>query len=235
MAMHSPLELKVEDSTTQTLPTDSSTKRIPKSTVVRTRPINTPGPANTPRHSNGHSSETAHFKRRQNSSSLTLSSSLSDGEANVFEMQGVNKSNPTKSSPASSPTNAKKSKKQSNKSGKKSRKDKDTSVPKKDPAKSAQRKLARALVLQRIRNDSLTTSSDEEHCLTPTEIGSSKLSSSLSSCDAQTHQESEEDLIIDTEKLKLRLQKIIQAKHPPAQFVTPGTSTVFHKVSACTL
>ncbi len=236
MTTQSPQEQKVENSITQPLPTDSSIKNtgMSISSRVKTKPINTP--AITPRHTNGQPSETTNFKRQHNSSSLTLSSSLSDGEANVFEMPGVNESklrliNNTKSSPASSPTKAKKSKKQSKKSAKKSRKDKDTSAPKKDPAKSAQRKLARALVLERVRKDSLTTSSDEEHCLTPSETGSSKLSSSLSSCDTIAHQESEEDFVMDTEKLKLQLKKIIHAKKPPAQFVTPGTSTVFHEVS----
>ena len=175
-------------------------------------------------------------KRKRNSGSLTLSSSLSEGEAPSSEGANVsNRESPAASSPRSSfaspsasPT---KGKKKEAKKSKKSRKKDKTQSAKKNPTKVSQRKLARALVLERIRNDSLTTSSDEEHCLTPTIA--SDLSGSVSSSDAFTAalgcQESEEELL-DPTKVKVRLQKLILSKKPPAQFVTPATIPVFHEV-----
>ena len=179
-----------------------------------------------------HSTEGAGARRQRLSSSLTLSSSYSDGEVNNSEGPTAKKESSLATDTTSSPVKGKKSSKKSSKKSKKSRKkDKETGTAKKESSKSAQRKLARALVLERIRNDSLTTSSDEEHCLTPIENGS--LSRSLSSGDSGlVFQGSEEDLVagIDTDKLKLRLQKIIQAKKPPTHFVTPATSVLFHEV-----
>lgn len=229
---------------TQDLDTKPSTEQqiIPKSSHTVTNSSEFNNLTNTvdidspPVNSSLHSSHVEGPRRQRNSGSLTLSSSLSEGEAlssegvNVSKRESPAASSPMSSSasPSASPTKGKK--KQAKKSKKSRKKDKSQST-KKDPGKVSQRKLARALVLERIRNDSLTTSSDEEHCLTPTIT--SDLSGSVSSSDAFTAapvcQESEEELM-DTAKVKVRLQKIILSKKPPAQFVTPATSPVFHEV-----
>lgn len=171
-------------------------------------------------------------RRQRNNDSLTLSSSFSEGDTPnsdgsngaKIEAQAETSCKPSVS-PSASPTKGKKKK---TKKAKKSRKGDKVEMASKGSGRVSQRKLARALVLERIRNDSLTTSSDEEHCLTAS--GTEGLFDSLSVSDIVLPCQESEEESLDTDKIKTRLQRIIMLKKPPAQFVTPATSPVFHEV-----
>lgn len=77
--------------------------------------------------------------------------------------------------------------------------------------------------MQRIRNDSWNTSSDEENSLAPL--------AESTSADAAFLEEEAAVVEIDAKKVQADLQKRILSKKPPAPFVTPATDPIYHEVS----
>ena len=157
--------------------------------------------------------------RQRSSDSLTLSSSLSDSELTsesgtcIVEATSAASKKETKTAS----TGNKKSKKQA----KKSKKSQKSSRPSKE--KSERSLKRKAHIIQRIRNDSWNTSSDEDNSLTPlTETGGS--------LEAVQQQQQSETVQLDVEKVRADLWKRILSKKPPAQFETPATDPIYHKV-----
>ncbi len=113
---------------------------------------------------------------------------------------------------------------------------------KKKPERSLASQKRRAHVLQRIRQDSLNTSSDEENSLTspglppdtqtPPEDLTGGGSGGVMETSSTTSLGSEKEASsMDRESVKMSLQKRILLKKPPARFETPATDPIFHEVS----
>ena len=179
--------------------------------------------------------------RQRSSDSFTLSSSLSEGEGPSSEgttshgedHRTQSSSNKDNRSSQSSLKGKKSSKKQSKKSKKTHKKDKgqggqSSSTDQQSRSKKISKR--RAYVLERIRNDSLT-SSDDEHSLASSDVSSSTDSGRSSLLHQDSILEDGDSAIIDVEKVKLHLQRRIMAKKPPSQFETPSTQPVFHEVT----
>lgn len=163
--------------------------------------------------------ETVCSSRQRSSDSLTLSSSISDSE--VTSSEGTSCSGEQTKAKASSAGAGKKSKKQAKKS-KKSQKSQPPGKPSKERSEKSLRR--RAHVIQRIRNDSWNTSSDEDNSLT--------LLTESSSAETAFPGVAEERRgeAIDVKIVKADLQKRILSKKPPAQFETPDTEPIYHEV-----
>ena len=178
--------------------------------------------------------------RQRSSDSLTLSSSYSESEITSSEgtspsssstgVQGGAKKGVAKtSSSGSGGGGGKKGGKQAKKS--KKAKKKEQTVPKERSERSQRR---RAHVLQRIRQDSLNTSSDEENSLTPLTDLPSPFDPSFPGGMAGSISPVKEGMVEvfrDPEKVMADLQKRILSKKPPSHFETPATDPVFHDVS----
>jgi hypothetical protein len=171
-----------------------------------------------------------HFKaegelisRQRSSDSLTLSSSVSDSE--VTSSEGVSSSGNQASTKKKSGVGAgKKSKKQGKKSkkGQKQSKSQPTAQQAKERSEKSMRR--RAHIMQRIRNDSWNTSSDEDNSLTP-------LTESISTDTAFLEEGSSEVIEVDIKEVQADLQRRILSKKPPAPFDTPATDPIYHEVS----
>ena len=167
-------------------------------------------------------------KRQRSSDSLTLSSSVSDGEVASSDETGIQIKDP--SSPKG--TKSKKKPKKSKKS--KSRKKEDPQ-PRQSTERSSSSQKRRAYVLQRIRSDSLNTSSDEEHSLTSSITNTTSPDSVVNMGTSGDQSDGKGNKIVqDTEKMKVYLQKRILSKKPPAPFETPATDPIFHEVRKMT-
>lgn len=155
--------------------------------------------------------------RHRSSDSLTLSSSFSDSELTSSGSGTciVEATSAAKKETKPSSSGNKKSKKQARKS-KKSQK-----TPRPSKEKSERSLKRKAHIIQRIRNDSWNTSSDEDNSLTPlTEAGGSL---------EAMQQQQLETVQVDVEKVRADLWKRILSKKPPAQFETPATDPIYHK------
>lgn len=157
--------------------------------------------------------------RERSSDSLTLSSSVSDSEVTSSEGASCNGA-PTNNSKNTAKVSAgKKSRKQS----KKAKKCQKKSQPPPSKEKSEKSLKRRAHVIQRIRNDSWNTSSDEENSLAPpTE------SSSTEMVFPEVAEATGE--VVDVRIVQADLQKRILSKKPPAHFETPATEPIYHEV-----
>lgn len=195
-------------------------------------------------------------QRQRSSDSLTLSSSLSDGDMPSSDgTTGCSGDQAEQTSTSKGTSNrgggghGGKSKKQGGKKSKKSRKKEQSSPVKKERSLASQKR--RAYVLQRIRSDSLNTSSDEENSLsssgdttnitttttsddtTPDTNGNSKGPPhpllSLSGPGGRSPSSGNKGTV-DVEAMKAELKRRIMSKKPPAHFETPATEPVFHEV-----
>lgn len=198
--------------------------------------------------SNVAAAESGHVTMRQRSSdSLTLSSSHSEGEVSsegTSQSSGSGNSRERESGgkgAGGGGMGGGAKKKSGGKQGKKSKKGK---KQKEDPTVTRERsersQRRRAHVLQRIRQDSLNTSSDEENSLTsvldlpsldPTLDPSHHQATGLPTpgSDSPSTRESSEG-VRDVQKVKAELRRRILSKKPPAHFETPATDPVFHDV-----
>ncbi len=156
-------------------------------------------------------------QRQRSSDSLTLSSSYSDDD---LLSPGCSGDQRDLKKDATSTSRGKKSKKQSKKSKKSKKSEKTQSSQSSGRSPSSQRR--RAYVLQRIRNDSLNTSSDEEHSLT--------LSSDAAVSNSALPEMPTKETVFDAEKVKEHIHERVLSKKPPAQFDTPATDPIFHEV-----
>lgn len=165
----------------------------------------------------------------RSSDSLTLSSSFSDGSSSCSGDQ-LETPKGSARTPSSGSSTAKKSSKQSKKSKKSRKKEQTHSKEKTERSLASQRRKAH--VLQRIRMDSLNTSSDEENSLTPlTNLLSPVESSEFVAMSSSVSSGKEAgEVALDAESVKLDLQRRIMSKKPPAHFETPATDPVFHEV-----
>lgn len=166
--------------------------------------------------------EIVRSSRQRTSDSLTLSSSVSDSE--VTSSEGANcggeQTNESRNTKKPSTGTGRKSKKQAK--SKKTKKSQKKSQPQPSKEKTEKSLRRRAYMMQRIRNDSWNTSSDEENSLTPLTESSSET--------AFPELAGEKGEAVDTEKVKADLQKRILSKKPPAQFETPATAPIYHEV-----
>lgn len=194
------------------------------------------------------SSPTTH--RQRSSDSLTLSSSYSEGEATSSEgptpstAQGSGPGQARAPGAAKPPSSGKKSGKHSKKSKKGKKKDQQAQGKggeKGGHQRSPASQRRRAHVLQRIRQDSLNTSSDEENSLTPlVDLPSPLLDPTFPVAGevagagaglvggASPVKEGVE--VWDQERVRGDLQRRILSKKPPAHFETPATDPIFHEV-----
>lgn len=152
--------------------------------------------------------KTTPILRQRTSDSLTLSSSVSDGEGTSSEGascsgdQESGKKTAKKGSGGKSKKQAKKLKKSQQKK------------PSKEKAEKHQKR--RAHIIQRIRSDSFNTSSDEEN--------------SLAACVIAVETESGGGAVVDTKKVQDDLQRMILSKKPPSYYETPATDPIYHEV-----
>lgn len=174
-------------------------------------------------------------QRQRSSDSLTLSSSYSDGE--VTSSEGASGSSTgaqgggAKKGVAKTAGPGSKAGKKSNKQTKKAKKVKKKEQSVKERSEKSQRR--RAHVLQRIRKDSLNTSSDEENSLTPVIDLPSPVDRNFPTGLAESSSPEKEypGDVRDPEKVRVDLKRRILSKKPPAHFETPATEPVFHDVS----
>ena len=104
-------------------------------------------------------------------------------------------------------------------------------------SKSQASKRRRAHILQRIRSDSLNTSSDEERQLSSTSSDSllaGVVTSDSVFVDSPRTDSAKDDgnSLRDAGEVKKELKRRIISKKPPAYFETPGTDPIFHDVSS---
>ena len=155
--------------------------------------------------------------RLRNTDSLTLSES--DTPSSDVAQQGKV---PTSKQPVTSPTKGKKaSAKKHAKKAKAKRKLKDSQDQTK--AGSSQGK-GQGKQPQRLRHDSYTTSSDEEP------VKREALVVTIPPPVERGPDNEIEERGVDTETLKLQLQRKIQSKKPASHFETPATDCIFHEV-----
>ena len=160
--------------------------------------------------------------RQRSSDSLTMSSSVSDSE--ITSSEGASCNGEQAKNVLSAGARGKKSKKQAKKSKSKKGQKKSQPVAIQQSKERSEKSLRRrAHVMQRIRNDSWNTSSDEENSLTP-------LTESSSVDAAFLEEEVVEVVEVDAKKVQADLQKRILSKKPPAPFVTPATDPIYHEV-----
>ena len=134
----------------------------------------------------------------------------------------------TKVSAAEKKSKSKKKGRKSKKVNKKESNQSSLSSQSKERSQASQRK--RAHILQRIRRDSLNTSSDEEHSLS-SNSSDTFLTAGACAEHAQTDLTKEDsNAHRSVEDIKEELKKRIFSKKPPAYFETPGTDPIYHEV-----
>lgn len=128
----------------------------------------------------------------------------------------------------------KKSKKKGRKSKNSTKKEQSLSSTQ-SAGRSQASKRRRAHILQRIRSDSLNTSSDEEHLLSCTSSDSLLAAAAASDSvfvDSAWTDSSKDDGSAprNTDEVKEELKRRIFSKKPPTYFETPGMDPIFHEV-----
>lgn len=172
------------------------------------------------------------IRRQRSEDSFTLSSSLSEGDVSLEQSGGPDAQIPSSKPPpgnkgkkATTKKHAKKPKK-SKKGNDKKQKAQGGQVDDKGASTQSKGQKRRPLQLQRLRSDSLTTSSDEEH--TP------ELARRLPAMDEEVFSPvtptMETSVVVDVERLKSQLQQKIKSRKPPSSFETPATEPIFHQV-----
>lgn len=173
--------------------------------------------------------------RQRSNDSFTLSSSLSESEALSSDVALQNEPMSSKQAtmdlkPPPSPTKGKKA--SAKKHAKKSKKAKKKGVSHQENKVGSSENKGKKKQPQRQRNDSYTTSSDEEPVRRE-----ALLQTVLQAVERGPTDEDGEGGrgVVDTEKLKQLLQCKIQSKKPPSHFETPATDCILHEVVKLTI
>ena len=171
--------------------------------------------------------ETTTTHRQRSNDSLTLSSSLSESEALSSDVSQQNelmtsKQATTDLKPPPSPTKGKKA--SAKKHAKKSKKAKKKGVSSQETKAGSSEDRGKKKQPQRRRNDSYTTSSDEEP------VRREALVQTVLQDVERAPTDEVQEAVVDTEKLKLLLQRKIWSKKPPSHFETPATDCILHEV-----